>query len=59
MEEEKLLWSKAYKKCPSCKVGELSSRIPRPGYMKLVFWKRVKRYKCDNCDRKVYLYGSL
>ena len=59
MQEEKVLWPKAYKKCPHCKAGELSSRISRPGYMKLVFWKRVKRYKCDNCERKIYLFGRL
>jgi len=57
--EEKKQWPKAYMKCPYCNNGELSYRIARPTYMKLVFWKRVKRYKCDYCDRKVYLYGSL
>jgi len=46
---------KDYKKCPVCLVGRLDKRIPRNFIFKYVlFWKDVKRYKCNNCGTKVY-----
>jgi len=56
---EENLWLKMYKKCPHCTHGVLADRVRRAPMMKLVFWINVKRYRCNNCDRKTYVFSKL
>ena len=46
-------------KCKKCHRGVLDSRVKRPLLIKVtVFWLPIKRYKCNCCDKKTYLFGS-
>jgi len=47
------------KKCPKCKKGELDTRVKRSFLVKtFLFWKAVKRYKCNYCGKSSYVYYS-
>ena len=55
---EETKWLKetgTYRKCPHCDTGELAHRVPRHYLVKMIFGNRLRRYKCDNCQRKVYV----
>lgn len=42
--------------CPKCKVGTLDQRVPRPQYVKvLFFWLKLQRYQCYRCKKKSYV----
>jgi len=46
--------------CKKCSQGVLDSRARRPALVKLLFfWLPIRRYKCNYCDRKTYVYGSI
>lgn len=50
--------TKVYKKCPYCKKGMLDTRVKRSRIVKiLLFFVEIKRYACNNCQRKVYMRG--
>jgi len=57
--ESEIKWiypEKKYWKCPICEIGYLDRRVPRDPFVKyLLFWRDVKRYKCNNCQAKVYI----
>jgi hypothetical protein len=59
MIQAELDWVKTivvYKKCPKCKTGDLSSRVPRSFYYKyIVFWSDYRRYRCDDCNKLVHI----
>ena len=45
--------------CKKCHRGVLDSRVKRALLVKLaLFWLPIKRYKCNICDKKTYLFGS-
>jgi len=45
--------------CKKCNRGVLDTRVRRPLLIKLaLFWLPIKRYKCNFCDKKTYLFGS-
>ena len=45
--------------CKKCHRGVLDSRVKRPLLIKVVlFWLPIKRYRCNFCDKKTYLFGS-
>ena len=47
------------KKCPKCKKGRLHARVPRGFLVKtLLFWLPIKRYRCESCDKKSYVFES-
>lgn len=47
---------RTYNRCPKCKVGFLDTRTHRSLFAKtFLFWKEIKRYKCNNCDARVYV----
>lgn len=49
----------AVKKCPKCDGGILNSRAKRPFMVKYVlFFLPIKRYKCSNCHKRSYVFGS-
>jgi DNA-directed RNA polymerase subunit RPC12/RpoP len=51
-----LLPEKEYQKCPYCKTGFLDSRVKRSFlYKNILFFVKVKRYKCSACNRKKYV----
>lgn len=48
---------KVYHKCPKCKPGYLDTRVPRDPFVKYVFfWLKVRKYRCNNCQRKMYIW---
>jgi hypothetical protein len=58
MEAENFLFQpqKVYEKCPSCKTGYLDTRIKRSFlYKHVLFFVKVKRYKCSACNCKRHL----
>ncbi len=51
---------KERKKCTKCGKGELDTRIPRSFFVKtFLFWLPLKRYRCNICWAKTYVYGSV
>lgn len=47
------------RKCPRCGKGLLDTRVPRAFWVKLfLFWLPIKRYRCDNCNKKIHVYGQ-
>lgn len=45
-----------YERCPICKIGFLDKRVAREPFVKYVlFWKDIRRYRCNNCYRKSYV----
>jgi hypothetical protein len=51
---------KERKKCPKCERGELDTRIHRGFLVKsFLFWLPLKRYRCNECWGKTYIYGSV
>jgi hypothetical protein len=51
-----LYQTRNYNRCPICKIGLLDKRVPRDPFVKYVlFFKDVKRYRCNNCYSKVYI----
>lgn len=51
--------TKHYNKCPVCKIGFLDTRIHRDPFVKyILFFKDIKRYRCNNCYSKVYIRKS-
>lgn len=51
---------KERKKCPKCERGELDTRTSRGFIVKtFLFWLPIKRYRCNECWRKSYIYGSV
>jgi len=51
--------SRSMQMCPKCKKGVLSSRIKRSWAIKiLLFWLPLKRYRCNYCSEKVYMFNS-
>jgi hypothetical protein len=45
--------------CKKCRKGLLQSRVKRAFLIKIaLFWLPIKRYKCNYCDKKSYLFGS-
>ena len=53
----------AIKKCKKCDSGYLDSRVKKPLLVKLVLsWLpvnvNVKRYRCDYCHKKTYLFSA-
>lgn len=58
MESQDFLFQpqKAYEKCPSCKTGYLDTRIRRAFvYKYILFFLKVKRYKCSACNCKRHI----
>jgi hypothetical protein len=59
VQETELDWIKdvkTYQKCPKCKTGDLSSRVPRSFvYKYLVFWATYRRYRCDDCNKLTHI----
>lgn len=54
-----LLPEKEYQKCPFCKTGFLDTRVKRSFlYKNILFFVKVKRYKCSACNRKKYVSYS-
>lgn len=53
-----LVEMQTYRKCPRCNSGDLSHRIPRQIFIKIIFGDTLKRYRCNNCFRKVYVKAS-
>jgi len=48
-----------YHSCPICKIGLLDTRVQRDPFVKYVlFFKDIKRYRCNNCYSKVYIRSS-
>jgi hypothetical protein len=48
-----------HQKCKKCHRGVLDSRVKRALLVKVaLFWLPIKRYKCNNCNKKTYLFGS-
>ena len=42
--------------CPKCK-SKLEFRVRRSFFVKnFLFWLRLKRYSCNQCKRKVYVW---
>jgi len=47
------------KKCRKCKRGKLDTRAKRGVFVKtFLFWLPIKRYRCDTCYKKSYVFGS-
>lgn len=47
---------RTYRECPKCHQGELDTRIPRgPLFKHFLFWLPYKRYRCSNCQAKIYI----
>ncbi len=47
------------KRCPFCRRGQLTDRVPRAFLVKtILFFLPLKRYKCYNCGRKPYVFES-
>lgn len=47
---------KEYQKCPSCKTGFLDTRVKRSFlYKNVLFFLKVKRYKCSACNCKRHI----
>jgi hypothetical protein len=47
------------KQCPKCKEAQLSERVKRSLWVKiLLFWLPIKRYKCNKCGKKSYILDS-
>lgn len=47
------------KKCRRCGVGRLDTRAKRGVLVKtFLFWLPIKRYRCDSCYKKSYVFGS-
>jgi len=47
------------KKCPKCETGILKERVNRPlGFKIFLFWLPFKRYQCNTCAKKTYVFGS-
>ncbi len=47
------------KKCPKCSTGMLKTRAKRPFLVKYaLFFLPIKRYRCTNCHKKSYVFGS-
>lgn len=45
--------------CKKCHKGVLQSRVKRAFLIKVaLFWLPIKRYKCNYCNKKTYLFGS-
>ena len=45
--------------CKKCHRGFLDSRVRRALLVKVaLFWLPIKRYRCNFCDKKTYLFGS-
>jgi len=45
--------------CKKCHRGVLDSRVKRALLVKVaLFWLPIKRYRCNYCDKKTYLFGS-
>jgi len=52
--------SRNYHRCPKCKIGLLDTRVPRDPFVKYVlFFKNIKRYRCNHCYSKVYIKYSM
>lgn len=48
------------KKCPKCGEGSLHTRVRKHHLLKmLLFWLPIKRYKCDMCYEKSYIFGEV
>jgi hypothetical protein len=48
------------KACPHCSKGKLTNRARRPILVKAtLFWLPIKRYSCNLCEKKSYVYGSV
>jgi hypothetical protein len=46
------------RECSKCKKGRLE-RTKRARFVKIfLFWLPIRRYKCDMCGRKVYLFNT-
>lgn len=59
LQDNWLYAQKTYVQCPKCKKGLLDTRIHRGALVKLfLFWIPLKRYRCSNCEAKVYLKGD-
>jgi len=59
MDNTSLIWLKEerkYQKCPACKKGFLSQRVKSFKLYKLIPFTKVKRYKCDNCEKAVHIF---
>jgi hypothetical protein len=47
------------KRCRKCNGGKLDSRVKRGVLVKtFLFWLPIKRYRCDFCKKKSYVFGS-
>jgi len=45
--------------CPRCIKGYLANRTKRSLMVKIfLFWLPIRRYKCNYCAAKVYVYGN-
>ncbi|MBB3969019.1 transcription elongation factor Elf1 [Mucilaginibacter phyllosphaerae] len=52
--------TKQKKTCPHCGRGKLANRARRPALMKAtLFWLPIKRYSCNVCNKKSYVFGSV
>ncbi len=48
-----------YYKCPHCEKGQLDTRVKRGFFVRNLFlWMNVKRYQCNNCEKKVYIKNN-
>lgn len=59
MDNTTLSWIKAekkYKKCPSCEKGILNERIKSYRIYKLLWFYKVKRYRCDVCGKTMHFF---
>lgn len=51
---------KLNKKCPNCNRGVLKNRAKRPAFIKAtLFWLPIRRYECNYCYKKSYVFGSV
>jgi hypothetical protein len=45
--------------CKKCHRGVLEIRVKRAFLVRVIlFWLPIKRYKCNFCNKKTYLFGS-